>query len=238
MKIYENQRIADWAVAEVQRKMYERSDRTGLLHASELYQGWRKTVLMRTKPLPHNREAILKFAVGFAMQEWFLGVEDASEECLGVLFSPDRVVKGQVLEFKTTRKSYEKYAKIDDGTGKLKLDKTLPKVKFDPQENASWILRTRAYAATHDVKRAHIIVYFIYGNVMSAWTIEFTAAELEEAKRDIAERREALETYLLSGELPPVTTCETSWECTFCPYLIEFCAADLKAAGLNQEVQD
>ncbi len=227
MKIYENARVSDWAIKQVQKKMGER-DRTGLLHASEIYRCFRHTVLERRDPTVWGREAVLRFAVGFAVQEYFLGPEKDGEEMLGIIVSPDRMIKNQGLEFKTTRKSYEVYAKDDKG----KIDKTVPKVKFDPQENDGWIKRTLAYCAAYNVNKAHILVFFLFSNILSNWTLEFTDEELEGARVDIEERRSAIQGFIDSGDTPGVETRMGDWECGLCPFL-EHCAVELKAAGVE-----
>ena len=227
MKIYENTRVSDWAVTQVQKKMGER-DRTGLLHASEIYRCFRHTVLERRDPVQWGRDAIMRFALGFALQEYFLGPEKDGEEMLGVIVSPDRMVKNQALEFKSTRSSYEKYAKDEKG----KLDKTVPKIKFDPSVNEGWIKRTLGYCAAYNVNKAHILVYFIYGDILSNWTLEFTDEELEDARVDIEERRSTIQGFLDSGETPGIETRAWETECNLCPFLVH-CTPELKAAGVE-----
>lgn len=211
---------------ELQRKLFDRGgDRTNdLLHASDIYSCFRRVVLQRRNPVPLSKDAILKFAIGFALQEFFFGPEEEGQEIYGIIMSTDRLINNQVLEFKTTRMSYEKYLKDDKG----KLLKHLPKVKFDPEDNESWILRCRAYCAGHNVRKAHIGVFFIYQNDLHVWTVEFSDGDLEAGRQDIEERRVALEEYLLHPGLPPVSTRMGAYECEYCPFKTEYCLKDLK----------
>lgn len=236
MKCFENPRIANWAIQQVQTKMDERhGNRTGALHASEIFQCFRKTVLKRTigaPPLAAN--TILQFAVGQALQEFFFGPEKDGLEAFGIILSADRMVSDQVLEFKSTRMSYEGLPKDAHGKG----IRGATKVRFDPLTNEyakEWLVRCRAYCAAHSVRKAHIVVFFIYQSLMSAWTLEFTDEELAEAQSGIELRRYVITEHLTNGTLPSVTTRMGAWECKNCPFLIDHCLADLRAASLDVE---
>jgi hypothetical protein len=228
LKCYENPRVADWAIKEVGLKMSR--ERTGPLHASEIYHCFRKTYYNRTQPIEWGRDAILKFATGFALQEWFFGPEKDGDEILGIILSPDRIVQDNVLEFKTTRRSYEKYEKDEKG----KLLKNFPKLRFNPEDNDQWILRTRAYCAAHNVYKAHILVFFLFSNELHAWTLEFTDEELDNARDDIVSRRIEMEVHLTRNAIPHVNTRMGDWECGFCPHL-EHCLTELKADGWRED---
>ena len=230
MKVYENQRMTDWAIAQVGKKMLTNQARTGPFHASEIYSCFRRTWFNRTDPHQYDSSTILKFALGFAMQEWFFGPEDEGEEINGVIFSPDRLFDAKNIgEFKTTRRSYEKYQK--DGTKYLK---NLPKIKFDLEANESWITRTGAYCAEFNVNKAHILVFFLFSNELHAWTLEFEDKELEFIRAEVQERKTELEGWFKKKKTPPVTTRTGDWECNMCPYL-EKCATALKKDGWKAE---
>lgn len=236
MKVYENQRMTDWAISQVGKKMLIEQTRTGLFHASEIYSCFRRTWFNRQEAVQYPKETILKFAVGFAMQEWFFGPEEDGEELNGVIFSPDRVFDPKNIgEFKTTRRSYEKYQK--DGTRYLK---DLPKIKFDIEANESWIDRTGAYCAEFNINKAHILVFFLFSNELHAWTLEFEDKELVAIRAEIEEKRIALTAAFDTAKkskgkkLPSVQTRTGDWECRFCPYLDKDIAL-LKKDGWTEE---
>lgn len=230
MKIYENQRMSDWAVAQVGKKMLVGQARTGPFHASEIYSCFRKVWYNRTDPHQYDKETILKFALGFAMQEWFFGPEDEGQEINGVIFSPDKIIQDNIMEFKTTRRSYEVYAKDKDG----KIDKSVPKVKFDVKANESWIERTGAYCAEFNVNKAHILVFFLFQNDLRAFTLEFTDKELEFIRIEVETKRVALEAAFEKKAAPSVKTRTGDWECRMCPYL-DKCITALKKDGWQEE---
>lgn len=236
MKAYENPRMTDWAIKQVGDKMLVNQARTGPFHASEIYSCFRKIYRNRTEPKTFDAETILKFALGFAMQEWFFGVEEEGKVLNGVIYSPDHVFDPNNLgEFKTTRRGYEKYAKTADG----KMDKTVPKVRFDVTENESWIDRTGAYCAEFNINKAHILVFFLFSNELHAWTLEFTDAELEFIREENARRRDELTAVFKkasrkNAKLPPVTSRTGDWECKFCPYLSD-CLPELKKDNYQEE---
>ena len=235
MHIQENSTVANWAITQVQKRMAERhGERTGALHASEIFQCFRKTYYQRTIGVPPlDFETIMRFAVGQSLQEFFLGPEKEGVEAYGIILSVDRLVSGQVLEFKSTRMAYEGAPK--DATGKTIRGGT--KVRFDPETNPytqEWLTRCRAYCAAHGVNKAHIIVFFIFQTVLSAWTVEFTDEELDEARQDIEERRDILTDYLDTNTVPPVTHRTSAFECKNCVFLLG-CMPDLREAGLGVE---
>ena len=239
MRIYENPAIANWSLTEVQARMAERhGERTGALHASEIFQCHRKTYFQRTIGMPPlTPDTILRFAVGQAVQEFFFGPEADGVEVGGIILSADRLVKGQVLEFKTTRQSYEALPKDKYGKGIRGADK----VKFNPATNEyaqEWITRCRAYCAAHNVNKAHIVVFFIFQSLMSAWTLEFTDEELAASRADIESRNNYLTEALATGNVPSVTTRVAAWECKSCPFLVNHCLAELRAANLDVEVEE
>lgn len=210
LRLYENPRVADWAVQMAQRKM-ERPN-TGPLHASEIYQCLRKTVLYRQNPKKFSKEAVLRFAMGFGVQEYFLGPENGGKSAFGIILSADRVVDDAILEFKTTRRS---------SSGRHGQT-------FTPEK--AWIDRTLAYCAAYGLSKAHILVMFLYENSLRAWTIEFTDSELEQAKLRIEKTRDLVNRHLDAGTLPGVETRSWDGECRYCPYL-EYCAPELARVG-------
>lgn len=230
MKIYENQRVADYFLNKVAGK---REERTGTLHASEVLQCLRKTYLGRTQPREYSRDSQMKFLVGFAVQEYILGEEKDGEEILidgvPVIFSTDKLVKNQVLEFKTTRRPYESLPK-DPATGKG--IRGAEKVKFDMTEQQSWLDRTAAYCMAHGVTKAHVLVYFLYGDLFTAWTVEFTDADLAAIQKIVSSRATETIGYLERDEMPPVTTRLYSWECGLCPFQ-DLCKDDLFQEGMD-----
>ena len=235
MKVYENPRMRDWAIKQVGNKMLVNQARTGPFHASEIYSCFRKTWFNRTDPHQYDAKTILLFATGFAVQEFFFGPEDDGEEINGVIFSPDRIVQNNVMEFKTTRRSPEVYAK--DAKGKI--DKTVPKVQFDIEANESWITRTGAYCAEYNINKAHILVFFLFANELRAYTLEFSDKELEFIRAEVEEKRVALEAAFTKaqkkgGKIPSVQTRTGNWECNLCPYK-EKCLTDLKKDGYQEE---
>lgn len=229
MKIYENQRVADYFINKIAGK---REERTGTLHASEVLQCLRKTYLGRTQPREHSRDSLMKFIVGFAVQEYILGEEKDGEEILidgvPVIFSADRLVKNQVIEFKTTRRPYESLPK-DPATGKG--IRGAEKIKFDMTDQQSWLDRTAAYCVAHDVTKAHVLVYFLYGDLFVAWTIEFTDEDLDQARNAVKFRAREGYGYLERDEMPPVTTRLYDWECDYCLFK-DLCKDDLFQEGL------
>lgn len=214
MRVYENPRMTDWAIKQVGKKMLVNQARTGPFHASEIYSCFRRVWNNRTNPHEYDAATILKFATGFAVQEWFFGPEEDGEEINGVIFSPDHIISNNVLEFKTTRRSYEVYAKDADG----KRDKSVPKVKFDVQANESWIDRTGAYCAEFGINKAHILVFFLFANELHAYTLEFTDQELESIRAEVEEKKVELESWFAKKKAPPVTTRTGDFECVLCPY--------------------
>lgn len=230
MRCYENRRVSGYFVKKVAGN---REERTGTLHVSEVLQCLRKTYLSRTQPREHSHDTLMKFMVGFAVQEYMLGEEKDGEEILidgfPVIFSTDRLVKNQVLEFKTTRRPYEALPK-DPATGKG--IRGAEKVKFDVAEQDSWVDRTRAYCMAHGVNKAHVLVFFLYGDIFSAWTCEFTDDELAESRSFVAKRGREAQSYLNSNQLPPVTTRLYDWECGLCLFK-DLCINELKQEGMD-----
>jgi len=165
--------------------------------------------------------------MGFAIQEWFFGPEQVGQEVFGIILSPDHHISGNILEFKSTRASYETYVKDDKG----KPDKSVPKKRFDPSNLDHWVSRSRAYCAAFGAKKAHIIVMFVFQNDLHAWTLEFTDEELLQTQKEIEEKRDALDsynnTYLSDGTLPPVSSRFGEWECPGCPYLTSHCKEEI-----------
>lgn len=210
MKIQENPRINRWVINQIRDRFQPRAD---AWHASEITQCLRKSVLNRRQPETFDDDAILRFAAGFAMQEYFFGPEEDSQEAYGILFSPDKEVDGHVLEFKTTRKSYSRKR---DG------------YQFSPEENDSWIMRTGIYCALKRVKTAHITVFFLFASEMHTWTIQFTDEELSRYTAMLVGRKGTLDAAYHTGNLPPVTHRIGDWECKFCPYYLEHCAKELE----------
>lgn len=230
MKIFENPKITDWAIRQMTEKMGER-ERDGLPHASELFACFRKGILKRRGHVEElGADDILRFAVGFSMQEWFFGPEKPGEEHFGIILSADHSVKGQVFEFKTTRKSYEALPKGPDGKG----IRGEPKVKFDPTEAGDWVPRTLAYMAAHKVKKAHIMVFFLFQTTMSTWTIEATDADMKEVREDLEARRDVYNEYIEDKDnLPGIASRAGDWECSYCPFYDKFCFHELEAAGVT-----
>ena len=226
MKVYENPRVAAWATKKVIARL-ERGEPDGRWHAHDIFRCLRHSYLSRLHPTEPDQETMMRWALGYAMQEYFLGPEADSDEWHGILFSTDHRVGDDTLEFKTTTKSYEKFQK--DGTKYLK---DLPKVRFDPTENEHWVERLRGYCAFRGKPRAHILVYFIHQKALHAWTFEFDRAELD-ASADIAElNRTLLDSAWERQSPPPVTTRLGPFECAFCPYYIDHCAGELQRLGL------
>lgn len=236
----ENPVIARWAIQKIQEKMAEGREEGGAFHASEIFQCRRKTVLNRKYKPDNTAEQIMMFAVGFAMQEWFLGHEPDGKEFLGVIFSVDQLVGDNVMEFKTTRMSPEKYPLNDKG----KPDNKQPKVPFDVLNMEHWITRTRAYCAVHGINQAHIMVFFLYANELKCYSKRFTDKELAVTRVDIEQQRDELtemsEAFEKSDIVPSVDTRKGDWECKFCPFLLQHkdwrgCLLELQDRGVTIE---
>ena len=234
VKIAENTKVTDWAINNMITKMGVR-DYDGPPHASELFSCFRKGVLKRNGFKEElTQEDILRFAVGFAVQEWFFGEEKDGEEHFGVIFSADHSVKGQVFEVKTTRFSYMALPK-DPETGKG--IRGAEKVKFDPENAGDWVPRTLAYMAAHNVKKAHIMVFFLFQGVMSTWTITATDKDMKEVRADIEARRDVFNEYdaeyKKDKSLPSIETRQGDYECNYCPFYDTHCFHELTAAGVQ-----
>ncbi len=233
VKIEENPKVTNWAINNMITKMGER-DYDGPPHASELFSCFRKGVLKRNGFKEElTQEDILRFAVGFAVQEWFFGEEKDGEEHFGVIFSADHSVKGQVFEFKTTRFSYMALPKDENGKG----IRGAEKVKFDPENAGDWVPRTLAYMSAHNVKKAHIMVFFLFQGVMSTWTITATDADMKEVRADIEARRDVFleldAAYKKDESLPSIETRAGDYECNYCPFYDSHCFHELTAAGVK-----
>lgn len=159
----------------------------------------------------------------------FFGPEKEGEEHYGVILSADHTIKGQVLEFKTTRMSIEKWPK--DAKGKM--DKSHGKDRFDPTDVGDWIPRTLAYMVAHNVHKAHILVFFLFQGVMSSWTIEADDSDLREARLDMEARRDVYNEFLGQEELPSIDTRAYDAECNYCPFYDKYCFHELTAAGVE-----
>jgi len=243
MKCYENPRVADWAVKQIIEKMAKGGNRTGKPHASEIYQCFRRTYRHRSgDQRTYGRKAVLRFAAGFAMQEWFLGPEADGQEAFGVIFSPDRVEGNHVLEFKTTRYSYQKKRLTDRDNepppashlGVNVVDVDWEPGKFSPTRLDSWVLRTGLYCAAIGTNLAHVLVFFLYADDVRAWTFEYSNEDLEWLMYDATRRGEVLQEHLDYGVQPGVATRLGDWECGFCPYLQD-CLPELKKDGYKED---
>lgn len=232
MKLYENESAVTWLIEQMRRRMSGAERRTGPWHASDLDRCLRRSWLTRKHNPPHDAETILRFAGGFAMQEWFLGQEDAGVvytahepgcsrgeqpekdgdcQCpITAIFSADKSVGQHILEFKTTRK------KMAD---------------FNEEDLEHWLSRTRSYCMVHGKKKAHIFVFFWFQTAVRAWTLEFNDADLAASKKEI---EASLKTLTGAGDTPPaVTTRKFDWECGLCPFYYRFCQADLTKRGMK-----
>ena len=205
--IYENPRVAQWAIKEVAERM--KQQRKDGIHISDLTGCLRKAVLARQHPeIEYSSGDILRFAQGYAIQEYFLGPEIYGKEFRGVLFGADRETAGAILEFKHTRKSYERKS---DG------------YMFDPLDHPEWILRCACYCVAYGHRVAHILVFFKYAEELHAWTVEYTDEELAEATEFIDDHHRLLQEYLDDGtELPPRLEGDDAWMCGTCIYS-KFC---------------
>lgn len=229
MKIYENPKVRAWAFRQISKKFTPRKLGEPL-HASDIYACFRKTYLARHTPPVYSEEDQLRFMIGFAVQEYFFGPEKDGDEIFGIILSADKLIKGHVMEFKTTRMSYEALPK-DPETGKG--IRGAPKVKFDPQNMDGWILRTKAYCAEHNVKKGHILVFFLFNTILVGWTLEFTDAELRDAREDIEARRDVMQGFLDREELPGIETRTADFECSYCPFYTKTCQGELAKAGVH-----
>ena len=202
MKVYPDDRIAQWALSQAQKKMTDRR-REGI-HISDLTACHRKAILARRYPdLQYPPADILRFAQGYAIQEFFLGPEEEGKEYLSVLCSADRAMEDSILEFKHTRKSYRRQR---DG------------YEFNPEEHPEWILRTACYCLCYGKRKAHILVFFKYADELHSWTVEYSEDDLQQAKELIISQRDKLLSSLESGRLPPR---EETWQCEYCLYKVK-----------------
>lgn len=206
--MYENQAVVDWAIQQVQLRMERPA--SNLIHASELTQGLRKSYYQRTQPRQLSAENITLFADGFALQEWFLGKEHLGSERDGIIFSVDYLADDILLEFKSTRMSYE----------------TKARGRFNPATNDYWMRRTMLYCYGHNKLKAHILVFFRFQSALHAWTVEFGQAELDENWQLHQVRKQVLLAALDRGSPPSVTSCQ-QWEHELCSFL-DLCIAEIR----------
>lgn len=221
--VYENPKVAAWATQKVIKRLGLDDRDTENWHAHDIFRCLRQSYLARLYPQAPDMETMWRWALGYALQEWFLGAEEDSEEFHGILYSTDHRVGDETLEFKTTAKSYEKYQK--DGNKYLK---DLPKVRFDPAENEGWVTRLRGYCAFRGKSRAHILVFFKHQLRLDAWTFEFTPEELATAVSDADFAKLQLDIAWESQVPPPVTTRVGAFECEHCPFLLNYCIMELR----------
>ena len=230
MRVYRNPKMAQWAVQEAQRIMGPARD-WDEIHASDLTQCLRQSALNRKDPQPMSREEAVRFAVGYALQEYFFGSEDPSQEFDKVWYSsdgfyrelPDKSILA-VLEFKSTG---------------------MYMATFDEEsirDRDGWLFRTAAYCAKHGTNTAHFMVYFLFQRDIDCFTVVFTDAELRAAEKRMDERRDILRrSFDSKGEtLPSSDTRLYDLECTWCPYLVKYCpgrVAPTKALIAEQERQ-
>lgn len=235
-KVYLNEAVTDWIYGQIRQKMSDPTRDSGPWHASALTQCLRHSVLSRKyKPVP-QRDDIPQLAQGFALQEWYFGPEedgvlyvvhskkceavddpDAECECPAAIFSADHISGDNIIEMKSTMRGFDKFIREDS---------------INSQE--SWHMRTRMYCAVHEINTAHIVVQFKgYPDKLAAWTFEFTDAELEEARQQIAENLDVLTRAEKSGKVPSVKFRKWAWECGYCPFYLHFCKDKLVKAGMD-----
>ncbi|KKN67761.1 hypothetical protein LCGC14_0457940 [marine sediment metagenome] len=206
----------------------------GPLHASDLSCCLRKTVRGRrgNRP-PLDNETLLRFSAGFAIQEWWLGMEEDGVPIDGVLYSTDAKSRKGVFEFKTTRYGFEKLARDDNNKYIIGADGEREKVQFVPLPE--WITRCRMYCAAFEMPKAHIVVFFITSAEMHTWTLEFEPEELEDTRRIVAHNREVVQTIINEEgvPLPHVRNRVDNRECTFCPFFKD-CEDELIADGWKE----
>ena len=233
MRVYENKRVADFWIEQVRKKLTDPDRFEGSLHASEIFQCLRRSFLDRVLgPVKLDRKSILQFAVGFALQEWFFGPEADGKEAQHVIFSADKLMSSAVEEFKSTRISYSRKTEPKPEDVFHVHDPITNTWKFDPSSMDHWIKRTRAYCAVHDVKIAHIVVFFIFQTELSAWTVEFDDDDIAEAKAEIEDRSSELYAYIAEDDMPPVSTRTGDWECGMCVRRATHCMAELRKEGV------
>ena len=207
-------------------------DLNGPFHASEIFRCLRRTIRNRETPEDDSMESLLMFAIGFAMQEYFLGDEPDGIPVDGIVFSADKIVDGRIFEFKTTRRSYERWPRIYDDKGKYKLDKSEGKLVFSP--DLSWIVRTQAYSAANGIKTADVVVFFLYSNEIHDWTIEFTDEELTDIREEGVMRLNVLNRWHTGLSYPGVHTRIEDKECDYCPFKDE-CMPELLKDGWTDD---
>lgn len=198
MIVYEDGRVRNWVHRQMMNKVG--GVREGPLHISELTQCARKTILARRSPVDTPAEDLVKYAIGYAIQEYVLGPEADSITAMGVKFSADKAPDGRVLEFKSTALSYHR--KRDD-------------YHFDPTEHREWVERSACYCVAYDCSTVHFIVYFLFARDIHAWTVEYNDEELALAQYCIEARKNYIEGYLDGDEIPPP---EPDWYCDNCYY--------------------
>lgn len=208
MKVYRNEAVERAILAKLWDKMDDPTRGIdGPWHASDLYLCARQRIKEKVDGSPHHdRKTMGRFAFGFAIEDYiFDGDEEKRQEHEGVLFTVDGMAGvDDVLEMKSTAAWMDKF---DESALK---------------EKVHWIRRTQAYCAVRGAKRAHVVIWYIHQRDYKAFTVEFTARELADAKAEIPRLRDQLnkwrKRYVETGELPGVETRQYEWECGYCPW--------------------
>lgn len=232
MKRKENPAVRAWAIAQVEDKFGPPRDE--VIHASDLTMCLRKAAFNRTYPEKLDETSILRFAMGYAIQEWFLGEEPDGIEYEGIIVSTDQKESEQVFEFKST---------AEWPTTKSKGD-------FDPHErHPDWTKRMAIYCLAHGLREIHLLVWH-KTNVpeLHAWTYTFNDKDMRDAKAFLTSRRDILSAYFKKdkkgkriGPVPGIETRMGDHECSSasftCPHLMR-CKKELVAAGAELENKD
>ncbi len=225
MRVYEDPQQGGWVIEQLRQRLSDRD--MNEVHASDFWRCLRRTYLGRPESghaRALTREEIVKFAAGFAIQEWFLGPEphgkvisDAKGRPL--IFSRDGVNedKGCVYEFKTTGKKMDLF--------------TVDALK----EQSEWLDRSRSYCAVFGMRTVVFLIYFLFQRDLKSFTVVFTDNELKQGYDEAIQRGGMLWDAFEQQKLPDATTRLSDDECVWCPYIKEFCPEQVnKVAAINR----
>lgn len=212
MRIYEDPQQGAWVINELRDRLSDRD--MNEVHASDFWRCLRRTYLARDPDTarPLTREEIVKFAAGFAIQEWFLGPEPEGKtipDSKGrpLIFSRDGVndEKRVIYEFKTTGK---------------KMD------LFDVNaltEQTEWLDRSRSYCGVFGYRTVVFLVYFLFQRDIRSFSVVFTDQELQSGVAEAKLRGGMLWDAFEHRSLPSADTRLSDDECVWCPYAQEWC---------------
>lgn len=218
-RLYEDPKRGEWAIRQLRGRLSDRDFNE--VHASDFWRCLRRTYLDRdpeTKK-PATREEIVRFATGFAIQDYFLGAEPPGAEIPDakgrpLIFSKDGYWEDQncLIEFKTT------------GAYMAKFDINALR------EKTEWLTRTQSYAGVFGIPVAVFLVYFLFQRDFRSFTVVYTEKEMKDGLAEAKLRGGKLWDHFEARTLPGPENRLSDEECVWCPYAVEFCPEQAKAA--------